>query len=826
MSRPTSICLITLCSWGLVAACRPQPAALAQTTRRLEIIEGSGGGDQVPGEPVRIEAYRMPDSKVFGGWDGDLPPGLDRDQAHAAFTMPDRDLSLRATWRPAPLWAWEPVEGAEGAAIVHRPLLPSDRQGRPAILVLLHDAGQDLRTWQLSTESRLFARAAAARGMGLLALQSGGTAAGGRWDLEHPDLATNPDLARLLIALHAAGLVGPLVFLGVGEGAAFADLAARAFLPLSSVQASAVVLVGSAGLAKDPADQPRLWVLADKERPEVKAEAAARLAALRDRGIIGDLVQLEPWPMFPRRFWRIEGLTASDSGSLHAALQAAGVLDARGWVLRDPATLEARLLPEDLRPAAPNILEQLNAGWSGHGFNTHAAERVLDFAERFGQVAQSLPTPEPTRLAYAGQVKVTGGAAGKGDFGGSDAWYTDRDRVHLWAEPDPPGLVFDHWSGSVESLDDARARHSVFTVRTVFTTFSANFVPVPDWRPARRSIDGRDVYFHAPPDPVGLVFFFHGAGGGSRGWVTPANAENWQALRDAVTRGYAVAVTESGDRQAAKWSTVDPPAANPDIQHVKAVQAQLFAEGALPAGLPVFGIGMSNGGGFVSRVADALGWQGAVVTDAACRASIGATTTVPIAWHLSENDRRISDQDAYACHEQLLRRGIPTELRVLPPQPVHPLRLRRGPGIGQAEAERIRRSLAATGLLDRLDYQLQAPSTSDWRLALADLGGIPAAQVAEQLDVCFTEHQFYSDDDHLALDFFDRQRGVVGTPTPRPAVTVTPGSGEDPPTAVVSEEPPTAVATDRPTATPAGSATPPSRPWRLWLPMLRGDRDA
>lgn len=821
--RPLALAALAAMCVG-ATACRPPAPAEAQALRRLTLIEGSGGGEYAPGATVPIEADRMPDSKTFGGWEGlERVPDPLSDSDRLSFTMPDRDLTLTAQWKPAPLWAWEPVPGMDTVAITHAPWpVPAGTVGRPAVLVLLHDAGSSLRYWQESAEARLFARAAAAKGMGLLAVQS--TDAGGRWNLSTGGIAANPDLGRLLSALHSAPFVGPLVFLGIGEGARFADLAADALLPLSSVQSAGAVLVGSAGREEVMPRGPRMWVLAAREQALVKQEAERRWSELLAGGQTTDFLALAPWPMFPRSFWRLGGMTSGDSVRLHRALSDAGVLDGEGRVIRDPAGLDVSLLPEDLRTAAPDLLELLSLGWGSRAFGSLATVRMLRFAEALAPVAVGLPTAEPTRLAYAGHIAVRGGAVGKGDFGGSDQWYTDRDIVHLWAQPDPPGLVFDHWEGDVGSLQDPRARHSTLTVHIAGIELDAHFALAPEWRPATRRVDGRDLYFHAPPDPVGLVFFFHGAGGGSRGWVTPANAENWQALRDAVARGYAVAVTESGDRLAAKWSTVDPPSANPDIQHVKAVRSQLIAEGAIPAELPVFGIGMSNGGGFVSRVADALGWQGAVVYDAGCRARLAATTTVPLAWHLSENDRRISDQDAFACHQQLLRRGIPTELRVLPPQPVHPLRLGRGPGIDQAEAERVRGSLAASGLLDRLDYQVRAPSTSDWRLALGDLSGIPIAQVAEQLDVCFTEHQFYSDYDHLALDFFDRQRGVVGTPTPRLVVTVTPRSGEDPPTAVVSEEPPTAVATDRPTATPTGSATPPGRPWRAWLPLLRDGR--
>lgn len=333
----------------------------------------------------------MPDTKVFDGWDGQLPDSPAWLLSHATFFMPDRDLTVNARWLKAPLWAWEPVPGLEGVAVVHQPQLPEGLEGRPPILVLLHDAGQDLRFWQLSSEARLFARAAAARGVGLLAVQSSDSARG-RWDLIHRDIAGDPDLSRLLTAVHAAGFVGPLVFVGVGDGAAFADLATHAFMPLSSVQASAAILVGSAGSATDWGDgQARLWVFADKDNAAAKAEALS-IARLQIQRVPTGLVELTPWPMFPRRFWRVDGLTAGESIQFHKSLMAAGVLDQRGRVLRDPATLDAALLPEDLRPAAPNLLEQLNAGWSGHGL-AHAMERMLDFAWDFGQVGREFLHP-------------------------------------------------------------------------------------------------------------------------------------------------------------------------------------------------------------------------------------------------------------------------------------------------------------------------------------------------------------------------------------------------------------------------------------------------
>ena len=53
---------VTLLAPGLLVACRPLPAARAQATHHVTVIEGSGGGDYAPGDTVRIEPYRMPDT--------------------------------------------------------------------------------------------------------------------------------------------------------------------------------------------------------------------------------------------------------------------------------------------------------------------------------------------------------------------------------------------------------------------------------------------------------------------------------------------------------------------------------------------------------------------------------------------------------------------------------------------------------------------------------------------------------------------------------------------------------------------------------------------
>lgn len=758
------------------------PARAQASPVRLTVVSGSGGGAVQPGATAHVEPFRVSDQRVFRRWEGDLPASVsdaDRGRAHLAFTMPDHDLTVTATFAAAPLWALEPVpvDGATAHVLAPR------RTGSvtAGTLVLLHDAGQGAAYWRTSTEAWALVRLAAARGHGLAIVESTDRAAG-RWDTAHADLAANPDLRRVLGAIHAAGTVGPLTLVGVGQGGDFAALAAHAFLPLSSVWARAVVLVGSAGDAGSAAEaMSTLFVLSARDDAALNAAAAARRAALVAAGVEADAVTLDPWPVFPRSFWPCAGFTAQDSGDAYKAVLTAGLVDADGWVALDPASVPPPGLPGDLAQAWPCVAERLTTRWAGHGLSARAAEAVLDFAERQWPAPLPGPTPEPTRMAYRAEVTVVNGSKSKSEQFGTTADYGDRDVVHIWADPDLQGRVFDRWEGDTAALADARARHTSFMITTGGQfVFTATYRPAPEWRPAERTVDGRQVFFHAPPDPVGLIFFFHGAGGGAAGWMAPRNLEQRQMLRDAVARGYAVAISESGDRQARQWSAVAPPEANPDIQHIQGLHDRLVAEGAIGAGVPVFGVGMSNGGGFVSRVADALGWRAAAVYAAACRPALAETTTVPLAWRLAENDRRVSNLDAFACHTRLKARGVDTELSVNAPSPVYPARFL-APGATRAESQGVYDALRAARLLDRLDFQVLPPSESSWAAAVqAAAPGIGPAVVGEQLDVCWAEHQLFSDADHLTLDFFDRQRGGVPGPSatpggPTPGATDTPG---------------------------------------------------
>jgi dienelactone hydrolase len=802
------------------------PAHAQQSTHRLEIVGGSGSGTYPAGAEVPIEVWRMPDARVFRQWetgsDRRIDPGFTASVAHHAhlsLRMPAADLIITAGLQSAPLWAPIEIAGPDfGAALLHLPQR-FNAQRNPylrGLLVLLHDAGQGRDYWMRSPEARLILRAAAGRDFGILIPESLDRRAG--WSLGAADPATNADLARLSAAIaavsrgHWQGKRLPTILLGQGQGGDFASLAAR---PESGIAPAAILIAGATGLPQPAASTglPSYWIIPERDAAIDQPAVEAAAAELRARGLDAAIAPLAPWPVYPRRFWRIEGMTAADSEDLHQALVAAGVLDAAGQVLVDPDSLtDPSLIPQAYRVETPWILEQLRLGWAGHALGSRGIEAALDWADRFGSpeiVPQ--PTPEPTRMAYAGSITVIGGTHSVSPFTGDYDFLADRDIIHVWSAPDPPDRVFDRWQsvpGSRYLLGDARARHVRVRIGGA-PVVTATWRLAPDWTPESSQIEGRQVYLHLPPEPVGLIFFFHGAGGSSDAWIAERRLEARQMLRDAVARGYGVMITESGNRQARQWDTEPDPNLNPDIQYVAALRRELVETGRIPDNLPTFGLGMSNGGGFVTRVADALGWQGAAVYAAAARRDLAAQSQLPVIWHLAENDRRVSNMDAVDRHQRWAARGIPTELYVLPPAPLHALQFSRIPGIEAPASRQIHAALDAAGLLDRGDFLLRSPDELPWRTALDGLGLSTdlLAQVGTQLDLAHSEHQLFADQMHWTLDFFDRflqEPGPLETPTAVP--TGTPG---DPPTAT------------RPSPTTGPTPTRPREGATIYLPWLK-----
>jgi hypothetical protein len=365
--------------------------------------------------------------------------------------------------------------------------------------------------------------------------------------------------------------------------------------------------------------------------------------------------------------------------------------------------------------------------------------------------------------ARAQTLTVTNGALGPA--------LTPGATNHLWADPPGTNAVFDRWTGDTNLLADPYAWHTTAIMPTTNAVVTATFKAAPPWTPTTHILNGlaandpdavRLIYFF-PPNPVGVIFRFHGTGGLASSFFN--KVEDFAFARDAVAAGYAVAALDSADRTNRMWAA-SATAANVDVVSVQAAIDYFISLGLMTTNTPKFAVGMSNGGGFAPKPAHFLGFNACAIWCASgAPMALFNVTTVPTIWNLALYDDLYDHTDflpnATTNLGRLAARGIAGELRENPPAPVHPRRFLRVPGLSAPNGQTIYNSLKTAGLLDAQDFLVSDPGTNGWFATLPPGFGPYQTEIQDQLDCCYSAHKFFSDYNHHTLRFFGARRPPV-----------------------------------------------------------------
>ncbi|MDX2030469.1 MAG: serine hydrolase [Blastocatellia bacterium] len=341
--------------------------------------------------------------------------------------------------------------------------------------------------------------------------------------------------------------------------------------------------------------------------------------------------------------------------------------------------------------------------------------------------------------------------------GSGDGSYEVGKTVHIWADPSPAGKVFDRWAGATHVLADPLAAHTTLVVPAGPVNVTALYKDARAWTPTVETINGVNVAHYIPQPHVGVVFRFHGTGGSAAGQFN--GAENAIFNGDLIAAGYGIVALDSLDRVNRQWSPVNT-LDNPDLKNVQAVIAALVARGGMAAGDPLFAYGVSNGGGFSSRVSVLLNFRAGAISIAAGIGAFLEAGSVPFTWNLAQNDDNEGvgaegNARALQNYNALRARGIAAQYLVNPPSPVYPQRFARISGLTPADSQTIYNSLKTGGFLDEGDFLRQNPQTSNWASAIPSQYGAQRTAIGEQLDVCYARHNFYSDYSNKVAAFFN-----------------------------------------------------------------------
>ena len=371
----------------------------------------------------------------------------------------------------------------------------------------------------------------------------------------------------------------------------------------------------------------------------------------------------------------------------------------------------------------------------------------------FGGCKKSNPTPNPTPTQAAFTLTVNNGE-GSGT-------YNIGDTAFIFSTPANSTQVFDKWTGDISALTSLNEWRTTLKMPSANINVTATYKTTPQINFTNVVINGSQVFYFVPATYRGIIIPFHGAGGSAVGWTTTKGIDNFEFLRYAAANGYAIVVTESKDRVNKRWET-STGAASIDISNIDAIISSLQTSGIIATGKPFYGVGMSQGSGFLSLISYVKNYKAAALYCLGGIDQIYDNTTVPTIWNMAKLD--ITEDPnrlvtANANYQKLQTRAIPSAYYVNEPSPIFPNRFTIIPGIDASGSTAIFNALKSAGYINAKGY-----FTIDPRVSSIWYSAVPAQynnatmipMIDDQIYISYTQHKFYKDSDYRTIAFFNR----------------------------------------------------------------------
>ena len=370
--------------------------------------------------------------------------------------------------------------------------------------------------------------------------------------------------------------------------------------------------------------------------------------------------------------------------------------------------------------------------------------------------------------------------------------YQAGDTVHIWSVAYDSTKTFGQWSGDVASLHRPKEWHTTLTMPNQNISVTAVIDNMPAYSITYELMQGLNnpfnVYYYFPPNPIGIVYLFHGTGGSAENFIY--GVENRSFTNAAIARGYAVVSMDAeevtlnqdidgdGGRRFMTYpiDTIN----NVDYRNIKKITLEFINRGWITASTPRFSIGMSAGAVF-SAATSAI-WNFTGVGYCAKAQNTGFNVRLsPFAFRLSRYDDNASYnypvglQQAMANVAELESRGICNDLYENDRQPIYPERFARATGISVANSILIFDELVVNNQIDTNGFALNSsvikanvlanPSAYPTIVSFVNSG---ITGMVSQIGASNAEHSFYSDYNAATLDFFADPCGTtVGVENPQ-----------------------------------------------------------
>lgn len=360
--------------------------------------------------------------------------------------------------------------------------------------------------------------------------------------------------------------------------------------------------------------------------------------------------------------------------------------------------------------------------------------------------------------------------------------YKIGDTVHIWANALAANAVFDTWTGYSALLRNAGEWHNEFVMPAQNLTLTGNTKSFTSVALKNEQIKGaqilKNVYYNFPQNHKGTVFLLHGTNGSAANitqdpeWIVMIN--------DLAANGYAVVITEAEEVSlkqdtnkdgVLRWAAFPQDSvSNVDYANIKALRDTFYARGYTQRSLPLFSIGMSNGGAFSNALSDLFKFKTGVSYCAQGYTLLCRTSVTPLQFCMAAHDNNsevglAGDATALSNSQLLTSRGVCSKYFANDRSPVYPERFARVPGVTVATSTALYNELKANHWIDDHHFMTAVSDTITADVKV-HAGNYPVYKslslyqqyyVGNQVDAVYAAHQFYSDLDKTTIYFLDHQ---------------------------------------------------------------------
>lgn len=357
--------------------------------------------------------------------------------------------------------------------------------------------------------------------------------------------------------------------------------------------------------------------------------------------------------------------------------------------------------------------------------------------------------------------------------------YKIGDTVHIWSAAIPANSVFDKWTGVDNLLQDAGEWHNTFVMPARNVTISGSQAALTGYQLQNEQIRGvnsnKNVYYYFPPAAKGMIFLLHGTNGSATNLV---NNYEWQlVMKNLAAAGYGMVVTEAeevtlrapGSDGLYRWALLPlDSTSNVDYANIKALRDTFYARGYSNFSVPVYSMGMSDGGAFSCTLSALYKYRAGVSYCAPGFQYIFNTSVTPFLFCMAKNDDNAEvgqegNEEALSYMNLLTSKGVCSRFYANDRSPVYAERFARSGELSIATSTALFKDLETNRHLDARNYlKLNADSlgtlikaTPTAYPAFSSLTILQTNYVFGQIDDMCAVHQFYSDLSKTTIKFLN-----------------------------------------------------------------------